>query len=172
MLNPHNESPPSEDLLTQVAEVSPSGLLEALRFFVIIIGALVLFLGVSVGASSLFHLDQDATFIVAFGMFAIGATLLRPWWFWYHPTALFVRHLLTDVGAIMLYLAIGTVAVTIGVRRELAVRSARAACVQAYASARDSHERVRVLHHQGASDLPSDGGRNTPKSITCERLLQ
>lgn len=131
---------------------------------------IALFIAAIAKASAWFRLDRDATFWIAAGVVLLVLTLVRPWWFWYHPKALLVRTLLTDRGAILLYLGITIAIIVIGVTRQMAIARARAECVRLLAEAKDVHERVRVLYGHGVTNLPHND--DEPRAFTCGRLLE
>jgi len=160
---------PPPDVDTTLS-VSPRGLVGALKVGILIFAVIVAFGFLVYLVSSRFHLEFDATFWTAAGLVLLSFTLIRPWWFWYHPKALFVRSLITDTGATLLYVALtGSIIVT-GVRRQVAITRARHACAQGLASAKNVHERVRVLYGQGVDSLPRS--EDEPRSFRCERLLE
>jgi hypothetical protein len=44
----------------------------------------------------------------------MGGTWWRPWWFWEHPKARFLRRILGDSGATLIYMVIGMGMVYLG----------------------------------------------------------
>jgi hypothetical protein len=53
------------------------------------------------------HVQFDRVFLVVGGLLTLGGTWLRPWWFWEHPKALFLRRILGDSGTALFYMIIG-----------------------------------------------------------------
>jgi hypothetical protein len=160
---------PPEDLDTSNS-VSPSGLLGALKVGAVILAAIVGFTVLVETASSRFNLDFDAVFWIAAGAVLLVLTLVRPWWFWYHAKAVLVRRLLTDPGAIALYLLITGGLILTGVRRQVAITHAREECRRLLTAANDPHERVKALYGRGAQNIPQVEGE--PRAFSCERLLE
>jgi len=152
------------------ASVSLAGLGGALKIMLVVLGAVASFIFVLVVVSRWLRLDFDAVFWTGGGAFLLAMTLIRPWWFWHHPKALFVRSILTDTGAIILYVLLTGSMIVTGVRRQMAINRARRECEVAVAKANDVHDRVRVLYEQGARNLPQSD--REPRSLTCERLLE
>jgi hypothetical protein len=81
----------------------------------IYIGVAVL-LGVFVvgkGIEARFGIQADRLFWVALGIGVGWCTAKRPWWYWEHPKAKFLRNLIGDRATIVVYglLAIGMIAV-------------------------------------------------------------
>ena len=97
-------------------------------------------------------------------------TCIRPWWFWNHRHAVFLRAILTDRGATVVYLSLALVMVLAGIWRASVVASARRDCTTALASATTSHERLKILYREGPMTLPF--GVRSRQDITCERLLE
>ena len=160
---------PPQNLDTS-ASVSPRGLLGALKIAVLIIGALAAFIVLVAKTSARFTLDFDATFWIGTGALLLFFTLLRPWWFWSHPKALFVRAFLGDTATLLLYLTISGGVIVVAVRRQVAITHARENCEQLLAAAKNTHAKVMVLYGNGANRLPHVD--KEPRAFTCERLLE
>ena len=150
--------------------VSGAGLLGALKVGLLILAAIIAFVGSVVAVSSWFHSDFDGTFWIGGGVVLVVLTLVRPWWFWDHPKALLARKLLTDRGAFLTYVAVAAVIISIGIRRDLAIAHARKDCLSALSVATDAHARMRTLYGRGATNLPHVD--REARTITCERLLE
>jgi hypothetical protein len=73
-----------------------------------------------VALSARLGLDVDATIWIGLGVALFGLTLIRPWWFWDHPKAMFARNLFGDRGTMMVYLSIALAAVVAGALRAAA----------------------------------------------------
>jgi hypothetical protein len=56
----------------------------------------------------------DRVFLVVGGLLTLGGGWLRPWWFWEHPKALFLRRILGDTGAALVYTILGSGMVYLG----------------------------------------------------------
>ena len=160
---------PPDDLGT-TSSVSLGGFLVALKIVAVILAAITAFIILTVAVSSWFDLDFDATFWIAAGAILLALTLIRPWWFWNHPKALLVRSLLTDTGAVLLYLVITGSVILTGVRRQLAITHARNECIRLLAAAHNAHDRVQALYGNGATNLPHND--TEPRAYSCERLLE
>ncbi len=160
---------PPTDLDTNPA-ISPIGLLRALKVGLLILTSIIGLLFLTSQMSSRFNLDIDATYWIVVGAIFMTLTLIRPWWFWEHPTALSVRSKLTDPGTVILYLLITGSLIFTGVRRQLAIADARDACLRSLAAARTPQERVKALYGNGVASLPQN--EDEPKAYTCERLLE
>jgi hypothetical protein len=146
------------------------GLLGALKVAVLGCGALFAIGAIPAVISGKTGLDYDSLFLIEIGVLYCCLTILRPSWFWNHPTALAVRMLLGDRGTSALYLFFTLVIVVTGTRRMVAIASATRTCKAEFESAKDSHERFRVLYTSGTGRLPRMSlGTN---SLTCERLLE
>jgi hypothetical protein len=64
--------------------------------------------------SRVLHVQFDRVFLVVGGLLTLGGTWLRPWWFWEHPKALFLRRILGDRGTALFYTIIGMGMVYLG----------------------------------------------------------
>jgi hypothetical protein len=49
------------------------------------------------------HIPFDRVFLVIGGFLTLGGSWLKPWWFWQHPKALFLRRVMGDEGATLFY---------------------------------------------------------------------
>ena len=152
------------------SSISQAGFLIALKIVGTILAAITALLVLSYFASAWFNLDFDATYWIAAGAILLALTLIRPWWFWSHPKALVVRSLLTDTGAVLLYLVITGSVILTGVRRQLAITRTRNECIRLLAVAHNAHDRIRVLYGNGATNLPHND--TEPRAYSCERLLE
>jgi hypothetical protein len=150
--------------------VSSAGLWGSLKLVALILAAIAALLLLSAAGSSWFKLDFDATYWIAAGAIILALTLIRPWWFWNHPYAALVRSLLTDRGAIVLYLALAGIVTITGVRRQLAIARARNECIRLLAAAHTTHDRVQALYSNGVTHLPHNDAE--PQAFSCERLLE
>jgi hypothetical protein len=79
------------------------------------------YLGIALGLcagswvlSRVLHVQFDRVFLVVGGLLTLGGTWLRPWWFWEHPKALFLRRILGDSGTALFYTIIGMGMVYLG----------------------------------------------------------
>jgi hypothetical protein len=76
-----------------------------------------LIVGLCVGSwalAQILHVQFDRVFLVVGGFLTLGGTWLRPWWFWEHPKALFLRRILGDSGTALFYTIIGMGMVYLG----------------------------------------------------------
>jgi hypothetical protein len=76
-----------------------------------------LILGLSAGSwalSRVLHIQFDRVFLVVGGFLTLGGTWVRPWWFWEHPKARFLRRIIGDAGATLAYTIIGMGMVYLG----------------------------------------------------------
>jgi hypothetical protein len=55
-------------------------------------------------------IDVDRTFLAGFGVAAAWCTLRKPWWFWGHWKAHFLRSIVGDAATTVIYLAIAALA--------------------------------------------------------------
>ena len=150
--------------------VTIRGLLGALRFAVPLIGGAIALVAIAVLLNALFDLDFDAMFWIITGVALALLTRRRPWWFWDHRHAQFLRAILTDRGATVVYLSLALVMVLAGIWRASVVASARRDCTTALATATTSHARLQVLYREGPATLPFSV--RSRQYITCERLLE
>ena len=152
------------------ASITVGGLLAAVKFALPLLGGLVALVAIPAALSAWRKLDFASMYWIALGLTLAGLTLTRPWWFWYQPRAQFVKLFLGERGTIVAYLFVALVGVLIGSQRQLAITTARRNCMTALASAKNSHERFRVLYQRGANDLPHS--HYVRRSFTCEQLLE
>jgi hypothetical protein len=152
------------------ASVTARGLLGALK--VAALGCVALFAigGLPAVISARTGLDYDSLFLIEIGVLYFCLTILRPSWFWNHPTAVAVRIILGNRGTTALYLFFALLMVVTGTRRMIAITSATRACKAEFESAKDNHERFRVLYKNGTGHLPNMS--SGPNSLSCERLLE
>ena len=78
------------------------------------LGMIVVLLVGSWGLARVLDLQFDRVFLVVGGFLTLGGTWLRPWWFWEHPKALFLRRILGDSGTALVYTIIGMGMVYLG----------------------------------------------------------
>jgi hypothetical protein len=78
------------------------------------LGMILVLLAGSWGLARVLDLQFDRVFLVVGGFLTLGGTWLRPWWFWEHPKARFVRRILGDSGAAVAYTIIGMGMVYLG----------------------------------------------------------
>ena len=152
------------------ASVTARGLLGALKVAILGCGALFAIGGLPVVISARTGLDYDSLFLIEIGVLYFCLTILRPSWFWNHRTAVAVRIILGNIGTTALYLFFALLMVVTGTRRMIAISSATRACKAGFESAKDNHERFRVLYKSGTGHLPNMS--SGPNSLTCERLLE
>ena len=62
----------------------------------------------------IFSLQSDRVFFVVGGGFTLVGTWWRPWWFWEHPKAHFIRGLIGEAGTTLVYTAVGLGMIYIG----------------------------------------------------------
>jgi hypothetical protein len=160
---------PSIDLDPRTS-MSIGGLLGALRFALPLLGGLIALIAIPAALSVWLQLDFDSMYWIALGLTLAGLTLTRPWWFWYEPRAQFVQRFLGERGTMVAYLFVALIGVLIGAQRQIAITTARQYCTTALASAKNSHERFRVLYQRGADGLPHS--HYVRQSFTCEQLLE
>ena len=133
--------------------------------------AILLCITLTFKAASWFTLDFDALLWCEAGVLFAVLTLKRPWWFWNHPKATFVRDIIGDKATIVVYLALAAGIMVVSVRRQLVVSRTRADCVRALSGVTDVHARLRILYHAGAVGIPRVEN-SAPRALSCERLLE
>jgi hypothetical protein len=138
----------------------------ALGLAVIVFG-----IGLAFQVSSRFGVDLDAALGFEVGLLLAIVTIKRPWWFWNHPKATFLRDIVGDTATIIVYLAIAAAFMFISVRRQVTIARTRADCESALADVTDVHARLRILYHAGAVGIPSVS-RDEPHALSCARLLE
>jgi hypothetical protein len=117
-----------------------------------------------------FHTDEYGTTAVLGGIALLGATLLRPTFFWYHAKVLFVRGLIGDKGAAAFYIVLSVGLGLVGANRLTYWKAAAAMCSRQYESAADSHQRMQVLQSRPDTTLRGVVGVvGKPQSLTCGR---
>jgi hypothetical protein len=150
--------------------VTARGLLEALRFVLLVLLGLAAFLWILAQLQTHAGLDFAAGYWAGTGILFLILTLRRPWWFWDHPKARFVRDIIGDRGTTVLYVGIALTLLGVSAYRQVAIVRARRSCAAALAAAKDVHERMRVLYGPGVSGLPRVD-KSSSTAFTCERLL-
>jgi hypothetical protein len=67
--------------------------------FLVLIGCWVM--------ARVFQIEVNRVFLVVGGTLLLGASWLRPWWFWEHPKAQLLRKILGDTGTALVYTLVG-----------------------------------------------------------------
>jgi hypothetical protein len=124
----------------------------------------------SVLLARVLHLDEDVVFFCFLGLVFGSLTLLRPWWFWDHPKAGFLRGIIGDRATIVVYSLFAIAFVALGGRRAMLMAEAGAQCETRYATAVNSHERIAVNSLVPREGIPSLVASRHP--VTCAYLTE
>ncbi len=165
-----NEADPSA-MQRRALGVSPSGLAAAFRVAALVLAAILLCIVLTVKVTEWWMVDFDAAFWFEAGVLFAILTLTRPWWFWNHPKAMWLRDIIGDKATIVLYLIVAGGIMVVSVRRQVAIAHTRADCARALAGVSDVHARLRILYHAGAVAIPRLES-SEPRALNCERLLE
>ncbi len=65
--------------------------------------------------SLLLPLSFDRTFLIVFGVIVLGAAFWKPWWFWEHHDAFWLRDLVGDRIASLIYAGAGITMLYFGI---------------------------------------------------------
>jgi hypothetical protein len=145
--------------------LSLRGLLGALEVAALFIAAMVGFIAGCVFLARVLRTDQDAVFAIALGLLLAVLTLARPWWFWSHPKALFLRAAIGDLPTTIVYLAVAAGLVVLGAVRVHRITLAKAECSALLAGSPDGHTRLRLLRAEPSLSIPGLG--SSSKHYTC-----
>lgn len=93
------------------------------------------FLGAVILVAWYFGLDEDAVFAMGLAAFVFICTWLKPFWFWDHPKAFFLRNALGDTATTVLYVLAALWFFSLGYRRFRDIAASRRECAAYYAVA-------------------------------------
>jgi formate-dependent nitrite reductase membrane component NrfD len=132
------------------SNVSGREVLAIAAFFVTIIAIVV----ASFWLADMLHNDEAAISAILLGLATVISTLTRPWVFWHHRKAVFLRSILGDTGTTVVYLLIGVGLVTGGAIRYQYWNEDVAVCTRLYSQAVSTHYRVLALQHVPRPTVP------------------
>ena len=85
----------------------------------IFVGVLTCLLAAAAAASWLLSLPYQQALLVVVGVFVLGATYFKPWWFWDYYEAFVLRSLVGDRATFWIYLGLGAALLYFGLVGEL-----------------------------------------------------
>lgn len=125
-----------------------------------IVGFIVTTIGLGVGAGMLefrFHIRNGAFFFLLGGGALVIAALWKPWPFWWHAKAMFLRSLIGDRATTFAYLLLGLAGIGWGSWRIHTWTETASRCRVAYTGASTIQERMGVLRKRlGPEDRSCD----------------
>ena len=77
--------------------------------------ALCLFFVAAHSLQLLTGFSEDRTFLIGFGAFVGPCTWFKPWWYWEHPKARFLRDIIGDRATTVVYYAVSLALIAYGV---------------------------------------------------------
>ncbi len=101
-----------------------------------------------------FRVDAEAVLLLACGLFVAGSTLIRIPFYWDHAKTLFLRLLIGDTAATVVFVAVGVGLGVAGAIRLAYWNDDVRECRRLYARAESTQERVRVLMHVPRTEVP------------------
>jgi hypothetical protein len=115
--------------------------------------------------------DEETLFLAIGGCLIIILTILRPWWFWRHPKAAWLRGLIGDGPTTLFYLGIAGTFLYMAYARHHQIQAIIRDCESRLATAPDAHARLRVLAEAPDTLLPKSGPKEH-LALSCGRFRE